>query len=195
MKRHGFTLIEMLVAIVVLGILATMAFFGARQLRVKLNDTACLRNLHEISLALRQYQNDHNGRYPRNAFVDLYPKYLATRRVFHCPLDNQALHSSEWELTAVAKWDQTTFTPPQDGKPHFMFQSYSPWFQFTKRNNFKPPPHLVAFWGPDWDDVFKERGGQTPLMTCVHHHPRGMPVLRVDGTVEKMKRERRWQDL
>jgi len=188
-KRRGFTLIELVVVLVVLGILATMAVLGGRHVKIRMNDAACLRNLHEIGLALEAYRLDHHGRYTNSFWFDLYPRYLSSRRMFCCPFDKDVVFDSAWD--SDKPFSSVQVDPAKPGI--IIVCSYSGWFENVRRRIGGSANW--TFDGPDWENVFKKRGGQTPLMACVHHHPRGMPVLRADGTVEIVKRERPWQDL
>ena len=63
-RRDGFTLIELLVVIAIIAILAAIlfpVFAGAKQ---RAHQTKCLNNLKQLSIALRQYSDDNDGRVP-----------------------------------------------------------------------------------------------------------------------------------
>lgn len=64
MKKRGFTLVELLVVIMVIGILASLlvpAVAGALQ---KGRDAKSASNLRQIGVALNEYASDHNNLYP-----------------------------------------------------------------------------------------------------------------------------------
>jgi prepilin-type N-terminal cleavage/methylation domain-containing protein len=63
-KRHGFTLVELLVVIVIIGLLATLAVPYLMQARNKARETQVVANLGDIHTALEQFGTDHNSMYP-----------------------------------------------------------------------------------------------------------------------------------
>ena len=63
-KTCGFTLIEILVVIAVVAILAAFLFPVFSRVRERGRQTACLSNLHQLSLATFQYAQDSDDRYP-----------------------------------------------------------------------------------------------------------------------------------
>lgn len=97
-SARGFTLIEMLIVISVIGILAGLLFPVFSRVRNTARTTTCSANLHQIGLALQLYVNDNNHHYPtRDApfgnadcvWADLLAGYIRSPEVFQCPMTGQ----------------------------------------------------------------------------------------------------------
>ena len=63
-NRDGFTLIEMLVVIAMIGILASIALPNFLKAKDKAKEAEVKAGLHIIQVALERYANDHVGEYP-----------------------------------------------------------------------------------------------------------------------------------
>jgi prepilin-type N-terminal cleavage/methylation domain-containing protein/prepilin-type processing-associated H-X9-DG protein len=98
MKRHGFTLVEMLVVLAIMVVLSALLFPVFSHVREKGRRTSCQSNLKQIGLALQQYTSDHDGIYPALTSVSYSPQgeakqlkwsdmlqpYLKSTAVFDC---------------------------------------------------------------------------------------------------------------
>jgi prepilin-type N-terminal cleavage/methylation domain-containing protein len=89
----GFTLIEMLVVIAIIGLLAALLFPVFAAARRSARMTTCTSNLRQIGLALQMYHSDW-GRMPTEPFRDSFnhPKgrdpiapYTKSGGIYHCP--------------------------------------------------------------------------------------------------------------
>ena len=63
-RRAGFTLVEILVVIAIIGILAAILFPVFRNAREAAKRTSCASNLKQLGLAFQQYTKDYGDRYP-----------------------------------------------------------------------------------------------------------------------------------
>jgi prepilin-type N-terminal cleavage/methylation domain-containing protein/prepilin-type processing-associated H-X9-DG protein len=62
--RRGFTLIELLVVIAIIAILAAILFPVFAQARESARQSSCLSNMKQVSLAVLQYIQDYDERFP-----------------------------------------------------------------------------------------------------------------------------------
>lgn len=95
-SRSGFTLIEILVVIAIVGLLAALLFPAFNRARNSSRRAACASNLHQIGLAVQMYAQDMRNQFPPAPYDGLpsekywcwatriYP-YTRSTAVFKCP--------------------------------------------------------------------------------------------------------------
>ncbi len=66
-KKAGFTLIELLVVIAIIAILAAILFPVFAQAREKARASSCLSNYKQIALAILQYAQDNDEKFPQGS--------------------------------------------------------------------------------------------------------------------------------
>src|SRR5947208_3872261 len=60
----GFTLLEVLIAIFIIGLLSALLLPAIARSKASTRDTRCLNNLHQIGMALQLYVDDNDNRLP-----------------------------------------------------------------------------------------------------------------------------------
>ncbi|MFW6162891.1 MAG: DUF1559 domain-containing protein [Planctomycetota bacterium] len=74
-RRHGFTLVELLVVIGILVVLMALLIPTTRYIREHARRTACTNNLHVIHTATLDYTEDYRGRLPDCTILNVRPNH------------------------------------------------------------------------------------------------------------------------
>ncbi len=106
-QPKGFTLVELLLVIALIAILVALLLPVLATAKAKANQTACLNNLKQINLGVRQYSEDHNDILPDNGtatyltYKELIKGYVGLKgasspqdRIFACPADHFSFDES-----------------------------------------------------------------------------------------------------
>ncbi len=124
--RRAFTLIELLTAIAIVGILAGILFPVFAKAREQGRKTSCTSNLRQIGLALRMYAEDWNGRLPVAAtqpsanpaklrLDQALDAYVKAPNLFRCPSD-----SAWWQTEGLSYGWVELFDHQRLARPRFM---------------------------------------------------------------------------
>jgi len=81
----GFTLVELMITILILGILIGIVVMTMTYSRSKAEEAACKANLRTIFSAIEQYRTIHNGDYPPNLDVLITENYIKSTFNWKCP--------------------------------------------------------------------------------------------------------------
>jgi prepilin-type N-terminal cleavage/methylation domain-containing protein/prepilin-type processing-associated H-X9-DG protein len=131
--RRGFTLIELLVVIAIIAILAAILFPVFAKAREKARTASCLNNIKQLGLAMMQYSQDYDERFPKcytrvngvgseNRWFwrnDTYPgqifPYVKNKQVFVCPSGQPGHYGAS--MTLMPSGDGATPSQGQIVKP------------------------------------------------------------------------------
>lgn len=147
MPHRGFSLIELLVALAVLGVLALITVAASRQGMEQAESAACQGNLRQWGVALHLYANEHNGALPRRGegvqpvfivdrpedWINALPPYMGMLSYAELDAEGRAPKPGEHSIFVC---------PAAEPSGHAHFISYgmnmylSPWI--------RPRPHLMA---------------------------------------------------
>lgn len=89
--RHGFTLVELLVAVTIIAVLAAILFPVFAKARDKARQAHCQSNLRQMTAAVLMYASDYDDQTPSANFradLILIQPYLKNQDVFRCPSDS-----------------------------------------------------------------------------------------------------------
>lgn len=101
-SRYGFTLIELLVVIAIIAILAAILFPVFARARENARRTSCSSNLRQVGLAVKQYLQDSDDKYPLiwvsstgpytagnpYGWADAIQPYMKSTQLLQCPSES-----------------------------------------------------------------------------------------------------------
>jgi prepilin-type N-terminal cleavage/methylation domain-containing protein/prepilin-type processing-associated H-X9-DG protein len=169
----GFTLIEMLVVMGIIGILAALLLPAVNRGKLRAHQAVCINNLKQIGLAYQSFAHDHNGRFPTQVSVQdggieecrwedpwttnvirslqALSNELANPKVLICPSDTRTATNFAWLIESPWKAN------------HCAHCSYRGNLRLSVADVGRPTTILVA--------------DRNLLPTDWPHYDRGMPTL------------------
>jgi prepilin-type N-terminal cleavage/methylation domain-containing protein/prepilin-type processing-associated H-X9-DG protein len=150
---HAFTLIELLVVIAAIGILVAIFVPALSSALERAKATKDMSNLRQIALLTQTYLNDKDGILPvinaapgigTNASPVIYPKYVATKKVFQSPFDKRA--ASETDSAPVSYGINANMYAASPGIAGNTAKVVSPSSTILMAPNYNGNPALSTSW-------------------------------------------------
>lgn len=91
-RDRGFTIVELMVVVLIMGILATIAIVSYRSMSTRAAQAACLANQRTLYDAANIYRAQHGGSLPNTTSIEFLDDYANTWEFISvCPLDKAPL--------------------------------------------------------------------------------------------------------
>jgi prepilin-type N-terminal cleavage/methylation domain-containing protein len=174
--RRGFTLLQLLAVIAVIGVLAAITLGAFSNSRLQAQRNQCDVNLKAITMALDAFRQEQ-GHYPKHLDALVSQKYLTDAAMLRCPTDPRPTGSyDEYYLMRAARSNgelPILVCPLCAGEGHRGMQAFKG--RYTKQFATRPAEFTAV------SATSVERPGKNPINARVGMQLRGGDVIRTAG--------------
>lgn len=203
--HHGFTLIEILVVISIIGLLMGLSVPVLSRAREYAKRTKCLSNVRQLQVALQLYMDSDDGRVPPRDYdegavwVDRLEPYYRDRKLLRCPSDPRGTDQSYLMNGFIDYFVVNSFSGNWDG----FFGAYKTGgFPSLKLSSIPKPAHTITLGekradsdGDAYMDIWPPQYGSDHLTEVAHGKHRigskerngGSNYAFADGSVRYLK--------
>lgn len=201
---RGFTLVEMLVVLAIIGILAAMLMPSLARAKAKAHQIKCLSNLRQVGLGLNLYAGDYNGEFPArrippNAWPHKLKPYYVDWSLITCPTDKFGIAGALADETNpnrsfLINGFNDYFMLRLDGEDYARYQRWQ-WPHGMKENGILKPSETVMFGEKRTGsphvhmDLDQGRQGNDYEEIEYRRHTRGSDFVFGDNSVRLLRRE------
>ena len=192
---RAFTMFELLLVILVIAILASIAYPGFITTLERAKVVKDMNNLRQIGLATLAYLNDNNdvippsGSWPGTSTTPvLYPKYISTRKVYQSPFDNRP--PAETDTSPVSYGINANMYATAPGINRSMASVVSPASTILMASNYPNPPGdptQITSWPGTTTNAPNLPVGGTGEVTGTQNNGQQINALFCDAHIESLK--------
>jgi prepilin-type N-terminal cleavage/methylation domain-containing protein len=208
--RRGFTLIEILVVIGLIGVLLALLLPALEKARERANNVRCANNLSQIGLGLLLYANDNRGAFPRTLYDPGAPLCVDTNAAAPEPFGAGGPQPNDttsplFLLIRVVKLPPMLFADPYNDVVEYEpdpaadplarsnFTDYKKNLAYSFANPYPDAPaaskgyKLVSKMNPAFALAADANPGEGPGKNSRNHERRGQNVLFADMHVDWLR--------